>query len=59
MPQSFKQKNLSLIIYAMLSDVNPHYLYQAKKCDYWWRGSVRPPLGLARLPKKLGYRRVK
>ena len=29
------------------------------KCDYWWRGSVRPPLGLARLPKKLGYRRVK
>ena len=30
-----------------------------QKCDYWWRGSVRPPLGLARLPKKLGYRRVK
>jgi len=29
------------------------------KCDYWWRGSVRPPLGLARPPKKLGYRRAK
>ena len=30
-----------------------------QECDYLWRGSVRPPLVLARLPKKLGYRKVK
>jgi len=29
-----------------------------QKCDYWWRGSVRPHLGLARLPNKLSYRRL-
>jgi len=31
----------------------------SRKCHYWWRGSVQPPPGLARLPKKLGYRWVK
>jgi len=30
-----------------------------QQCDYWRTGSVRPALGLARLPKKLGHRRVK
>jgi len=24
----------------------------------WWRGSIRPPLGLVRLPKKLEHRRA-
>ena len=32
--------------------------FQTKKCDYWGKWSVRPPVGPARLPKKLGYRRV-
>jgi len=49
-----RSSSLSLIIYAMLSDVNPHYLYLIVfTCGDWPGKGGRDRLGAERVKKNL------